>query len=256
MTLNYRNTQLYYTSKGIGNPIVLLHGFLESSNIWNFFIPSLSEKRQVICIDLPGHGKSGNLDEVHSMEFMADAVHHVLSHLKIEKVTLVGHSMGGYVGLAFSEKFPIMTSGLVLMNSTPDEDLEERKVMRDRAASLVERNKSAFVKMAISNLLSEENSLKFKSEIEALKKEALTFSTEGIIAAIKGMKIRTNRIEVLKSLEVPKFIIAGKNDQVMDYERVKYVAKYCNCKLISLKSGHLSYMENQLEIQTFMHFID
>ena len=104
MTLNYRNTQLYYTSKGIGNPIVLLHGFLESSNIWNFFIPSLSEKRQVICIDLPGHGKSGNLDEVHSMELMADAVYHVLSHLKIEKVTLVGHSMGGYVEFGFFRK--------------------------------------------------------------------------------------------------------------------------------------------------------
>lgn len=256
MMLNYMNTQLYYASKGIGNPIVFLHGFLESSNIWNFFIPTLSEKRQVICIDLPGHGKSGNLEEVHSMELMADAVHYVLSHLNIEKATLVGHSMGGYVSLAFSEKFPIMISGLVLINSTPDEDSEEKKETRDRAASLVQRNKSAFVNMAISNLLSPENSLKFKSEIEKLKQEALGFSTEGIISAIKGMKIRINRIKELKSLDVPKFIVAGKNDPVMDYNSVKYVAKYCNCQLVSLEGGHLSYLENQLEIQTFLHFID
>jgi len=254
--LNYRNTQLHYTIKGIGNPIVLLHGFLESSNIWNFFIPSLSEKRQVICIDLPGHGKSGNLEEVHTMELMAGAVHHVLTHLEIEKATLVGHSMGGYVSLAFSEKFPIMTSGLALINSSPDEDSEERKATRDRAASLVKRNKTAFVNMAISNLLSQENSLKFRSEIEELKKEALTFSTEGIVAALKGMKIRTNKLEVLKSLESQKFIVAGKDDPIMDYNRIENVAKTCNCKLISLNDGHLSYIENRLALQNFMYFID
>jgi len=256
MMLNYRNTQLYYTSKGIGNPIVFLHGFLESSNIWNFIIPTLSQKRQVICIDLPGHGNSGILEEVHSMELMAEAVHHILSHLGIERATFVGHSMGGYVSLAFSEKFPIIISGLALINSTPDEDSEEKKETRDRAASLVKRNKSAFVNMAISNLLSPENSLKFKSEIEGLKKEAQNFSKEGIIAALKGMKIRTNKIEGLKSLDIPKFIVAGKNDPVMDYKRVENVAKHCNCRLISFDDGHLAFIENQEELQNFLRLID
>ncbi|WP_034887000.1 alpha/beta fold hydrolase [Gillisia sp. Hel_I_29] len=256
MTLNYRNTQLYYTSKGIGNPIVFLHGFLESSNMWESFIPSLSEKRQVICIDLPGHGQSGNLEKVHSMELMAEAVHYILSYLKVSRSTLVGHSMGGYVSLAYAEKYPSEISGLVLMNSTPDEDSEERKETRDRAASLVERNKAAFINMAISNLISEENSLKFKNELDELKKEALKFSSTGIIAAIKGMKIRTNRLEILTNLKIPKYLIAGENDPILDYRSIKEIANHCNSELLSLNDGHLSYLENRDEIKSFLHLID
>ncbi|MFO7719364.1 MAG: alpha/beta fold hydrolase, partial [Gillisia sp.] len=106
MILNYENTPIFYSTKGTGNPLVFLHGFLESTKIWEPFIEKLSAKRQVICIDLPGHGKSGNISDIHTMELMADAVHAVLKHLRIEQVSLVGHSMGGYVSLAFLEKFP------------------------------------------------------------------------------------------------------------------------------------------------------
>src|SRR5690606_4982303 len=127
--------------KGTGNPLVLLHGFLESSKIWEPFIPGLSVKRQVICIDLPGHGRSGLLGEVHSMELMADVVKAVLDHLEINSATLLGHSMGGYVSLAFCEKFPNSAAGVVLMNSTPQEDSAEKKLNRDRSVSVVKRNK-------------------------------------------------------------------------------------------------------------------
>lgn len=256
MILNYKNTPLFFSAKGIGNPLVLLHGFLESSKIWDPFVEELSQKRQVITIDLPGHGLSGNLDNVHSMELMADAVRHTLLHLNIDKASFVGHSMGGYVCLAFYEKFPTMTKGLVLLNSTPEADSDEKRKNRERSISIIKRNKKAFVSMAISNLLSQENNIKFQVEVENLKNEALKFSEKGIIAALKGMKIRTDRKEVLARINPPKTIIAGEQDYVLDYQQIQQVAINCNTKFISFPDGHLSYIENKKDLTNFMHLID
>lgn len=256
MKLNYKSTELFYTTKGTGNPLVFLHGFLESSKIWDPFIENLSAKRQVICIDLPGHGKSGNISDLHTMELMADAVLAVLKHLKIEQASLVGHSMGGYVSLAFLEKFPGSTKSLVLMNSTPEEDSEEKKINRDRSIAIVKKNKKAFVSMAITNLLPPENYLKFKTEIDDLKNQANQMSKEGIIAALRGMKIRTNKISLLKNFRNPKYLILGTKDPVLNTETSHNIGISCQCKIILTENGHLSYMENYTEIDKFLHFID
>ncbi len=256
MMLHYRNTPIFYTAKGIGNPLVLLHGFLESSKIWDPFLEELSKTRQVVCIDLPGHGLTGNFDDVHTMEFMAETVHHVLLHLNIEQASFVGHSMGGYVSLAFYEKFPTMSKSLVLLNSTPEADSEEKKKNRERSISLIKRNKKAFVSMAISNLLTEENNLKFAEEVEIIKNEALMFSENGIIAALNGMKIRTDKQRVLNNINKSKTIIAGEQDPIMDYQRIRQVAVNCKTEFIRFQGGHLSFIENKKDLTKFMYFID
>lgn len=256
MKLNYKSTELFYTTKGTGNPLVFLHGFLESTEIWEPFIEKLSAKRQVICIDLPGHGKSGNISEIHTMELMADAVHEVLSHLKIEQFSLIGHSMGGYVCLAFLEKFPGMTKSLVLMNSTPKEDSEEKKINRDRSISLVRKAKRAYIRMAVTNLVPPENFLKFEKELQELKNQASQMSKKGIIAALKGMKIRTDKSLVLKKFRNPKYLILGTKDPFLNAETTQDTGNYCQCQLILTKDGHLSYMENFTVIDKFLHFID
>lgn len=256
MTFSYKNTDIFFTAKGTGNPIVFLHGFLESSKIWEPFVEELSKKRQVILIDLPGHGKSGVIEEVHSMELMADAVKEVLIHLEVEQATIVGHSMGGYVSLAFCEKFPSMTRCLLLLNSTPSEDSKERKVNRQRAITVVKKNKKAFVSMAISNLLTPENNKKFKEQISALKAEAIKFPSKGITAALKGMKIRTNRIQALNEFEGPKYVVLGKNDPILDYELTAKAVKQANCKVIFNENGHLSFIENFSQIKEIVHFIE
>lgn len=256
MILTYKQTELFYTSKGIGNPLVFLHGFLESSKIWEPFTDELSKKRQVICIDLPGHGKSGILNPVHTMELFADAVHVILQHLKVEKITLVGHSMGGYVSLAFCEKFPDFPQSLVLLNSSPTPDSEEKKINRDKAITLVSKNKKAFVKIAVTNLVTKESNLKFKDEMQELIDDALSFSEEGIISALKGMKIRTDRTGVLKAFQRPKFIVSSKQDPVINYEEIQQIGQKCDCTLKSLPDGHLSFLENRVEVFEFLRFID
>lgn len=256
MIIKYQGIKVYYTSAGIGKPIVFLHGFLETGKIWEPFVDELSLKRQVICIDLPGHGRTGTFGEVHSMELMADVVNAVLEELNVQKTTLVGHSMGGYVSMAFAENYREKISGLVLMNSTPEADSEERKITRDRAINLVKRNKNAYIGMAISNLVSPDNAISFEKEIEELKQEAFRISAKGIVAALHGMKIRTDRTKVLKELTFYKIIISGKNDPILSSESVKIVANLSKCPLILIEGGHLSYMENSYVIREIVHFID
>jgi pimeloyl-ACP methyl ester carboxylesterase len=102
----YKNTAVSYSDIGKGSTVVLLHGFLENKTMWKDLVPNLSKKNRVLSIDLLGHGETESLGYVHSMEENAEIVKAVLSHLKIRKAVIIGHSMGGYVALAFAEMFP------------------------------------------------------------------------------------------------------------------------------------------------------
>lgn len=256
MQLEFKSGNIYYTSKGKGNPLILLHGFLESSTIWENISKKISQRRQVICIDLPGHGRSDVLAETHTMELMAEAVHAVLEYLEIEKADFLGHSMGGYVSLAYLESHPEAVRKIVLLNSTPTADSEERKENRDRAISVVAKNKSAFVSMAISNLLSRKNSEKFKKDLDKLKEEAQIFPTNGIIAALKGMKIRTNRTDLLKEFRGGKIFISGSDDPILPIFEVKKAVNSTNSRLFVLSGGHLGYLENEQDFEEIVHFIE
>lgn len=256
MTLEIKSSKFHYTRQGSGKALVLLHGFLESQTIWEPFIPELIKNHTVITIDLPGHGKSECIGYIHTMELMAEVVHAVLVHEKIEHASFLGHSMGGYVALAFAERHPQMCSEMILLNSTPKADSTERKENRDRAIALVKKQKDTFLKMAISNLFAEKNREKFAAEIEALKKDALKMKTQGIIAALEGMKIRKDRTRLLKKLTIPKTIIAGTQDPIMPLEDLVKVAKSCDCQLIKWEGGHMSTLENKAEMLNFVHFIE
>ena len=106
MNLLHKNTNVHFTSTGKGNAVVLIHGFLENSAMWNEIAKVLSKRNRVICIDLLGHGQTGNLGYINSMEDQANMVKAVLNHLRLRKYILIGHSMGGYVALAFAKLFP------------------------------------------------------------------------------------------------------------------------------------------------------
>ena len=121
--------------------VVLLHGYLESMFVWDDFVPLLYKRVRVVTLDLPGHGISEVRGECHSMEYLADVVRDALQALGIARCTLVGHSMGGYVALAFCERHPEMLDGLVLFSSTPNADTEEKRENRRREIALVRAGK-------------------------------------------------------------------------------------------------------------------
>ncbi len=245
MKIQFQNKDIHLTDNGTGETLVLLHGFLESKEIWTDFIPQFSQYGRIITIDLPGHGQSECLGEIHSMELMAEAVHNVLQELKVQKANFIGHSMGGYVTLSFLEQYPQMVNELMLLNSTPEEDSEEKKLNRDRAIEVLQKNKKAYISMAISNLLTPENEKKYVKEVNILKENAYKFPIQGIIAALKGMKIRTNKTKLLKDFVGVKLIVAGKKDPLIELNSIKDIANQCNCRFFALPGGHLSYLESK-----------
>ncbi|RTY86691.1 alpha/beta hydrolase [Flavobacterium sp. RSP49] len=244
----FKNTNISYSDTGKGTAIVLLHGFLENKGMWDFYIPEFAKKNRIITIDLLGHGETECLSYVQTMEDNADAVHAVLSELRIRKAIFVGHSMGGYVALAFAELYPDTIKGLVLLNSTARADSEERKTNRDRAIKAVKQSFVNFISLSIANLFSENNRERLLSVIESVKKEALKTPLQGIVASLEGMKIRQDREVLLHLAPFPKLLILGEKDPVLNYEETKEQIEGTAMKLVTFPDGHMSHIENQDEL--------
>lgn len=251
-TLLYKNTKISYSDSGTGNAIVLLHGFLENKKMWKEYVAFFSEKYRVITIDLLGHGESDPLGYVHEMEDNANVINEILEHLKIEKAIILGHSMGGYVGLAFAELYPQKIQKLVLLNSTSKEDSAEKKLNRTRAIKAVKQNYINFVSLAIANLFSENNRTRLAEEIEKAKTEALKTPLQGIIASLEGMKIRKDREWLLEQNRFPVLLILGKRDPVLSYEESLSQAENTSVQLVSFEDGHMSQIENKEELKSVL----
>ncbi|MDG1994246.1 MAG: alpha/beta hydrolase [Polaribacter sp.] len=247
-TLQFKNTNISFSIHGQGNALVLLHGFLENSLMWNVVLKEFSKRNKIICIDLLSHGKSDCIGYVHSMELMAEAIEAVLKHLRIRKSIVVGHSMGGYVALAFAEKNPTKIKGLCLMNSTSLADDEERKALRARANKMIQTNFKNMVRMSFANLFSEKSRKNFKTEMQSALNEAMKTPIQGYIACQEGMRIRPNRIDVLKNNDFKKLFIIGKKDPVLKAQELIEEAKETNSESVIFEEGHMSHIENKAEL--------
>lgn len=245
MTINFQKGEIRYRLVGQGPCIVLLHGFLGSSKVWNKYAEKLSSKFTVLSIDLPGHGKSTVSAEVFPMNLMAEAVKAVLDHLKIEKATLVGHSMGGYVSLAFAQLFPNVVTGLTLMNSTALPDSAERKKERERAIKLAEGHKLKYITAVVPNWFFERTGQKANKRILKMVKIAAKTSKEGIQASLKGMRDRKDLTSVLAKATFPIQIIAGKNDFVIPLEQAQQLAALNPKTRLDVlnECGHIGFLE-------------
>jgi pimeloyl-ACP methyl ester carboxylesterase len=247
-TILYKNTQIAYADSGKGTAVVFLHGFLENSTMWDAFIFELSKRYRVITIDLLGHGHTQPMGYVQTMEDNADAVHAVLQELRIRKAVLAGHSMGGYVALAFAELYPDTIKGIALINSTSLADSDERKTNRDRAIKAVKENYTNFVRLSIANLFSEDNRERLSAEIENVKLEALKTPLQGIVASLEGMKIRQDREVLLHFAPYPVLLVLGLKDPVLNYQENLEQIENTSVKLVTFPDGHMSPIENQKEL--------
>lgn len=191
--------------------VVLLHGYLESSLVWEDFVPYLYKEVRVVTLDLPGHGISVVTGEVHTMDFLADTVADALTALGIGRCTLVGHSMGGYVALAFCERHPGMLDGLVLLSSTPNPDTPEKAENRRREIVLVKAGKKDMLaRVAPAAGFAEENRTRMQAYIEDLTEQVFLTEDEGIVALLGGMVTRKDQNAMLRSSDVPQLFILGK----------------------------------------------
>ncbi|MFN3755426.1 MAG: alpha/beta fold hydrolase [Flavobacterium sp.] len=247
-SINYKNTPIHFTESGTGTVVVLLHGFLENKDMWKPLQPVFENRYRMIAIDLLGHGETGCVGYIHTMEEQAAMVFEVIQKLKVKKAIFIGHSMGGYIALALAESHPEVFQGLVLLNSTSKSDSEERKKNRDRAIYAVKQNHRNFVSLSVANLFGEESRNRLQKEIKHTQLEALKTPLQGIVAALEGMKIRKDRKEILKNAHFPILLVLGKKDGVLSFENSLDQIENTTVVLKTLEDGHMSHLENTKEL--------
>ncbi|WP_185869516.1 alpha/beta fold hydrolase [Blattabacterium cuenoti] len=237
--------------KGEGVPIVLLHGFMESLEIWHYIYQMISKKYKVVSIDLPGHGKNSFSEKkyIFSMEETAEIIKFFLDEKKIEQAIFVGHSMGGYIALALAEKYPNMFLGLCLLHSTADSDTEEKKKNRIKSIQLAVKNYPLFISTSINKLFNPKKILFLQKEISFVKKIALSTSINSVIPFLRGMSMRKNRKFLLKKYDFPKLYIIGLYDLILDSNKINEEAKNGNKTYsVNISTGHMGHIENPVKI--------
>ena len=244
----YKDRRVCYTDSGKGVVIVLLHGYLESLEVWNGFKDKLALEFRVISVDLPGHGLSDIYEETHSMEFMAIVVKELLDSLSIKKIFITGHSLGGYVALAFLELFPGYLSGYCLFHSHPLPDSPEAIEKRIREIVIVKAGKKHLMYPDnITRMFAPSNIDKFSEALHRSKEIASKIPGEGIIAVLSGMMQRPSRRELMEEGRVPCLWILGYMDSYIPHDIIQTkVNMPANARVVVLeKSGHLGFIEEE-----------
>ena len=236
---------LNFKSAGKGKEnLVLLHGFMENLLIWEDLEKHLSQDFTLLKIDLPGHGLSPSFAEIHTMEFMAEEVKKVTDHLKIEKFHLLGHSMGGYVTLAFAEKFPSVLKSITLFFSTYYADDEEKKEQRRKSFRIIKEAFPTYINVGVPNLFNPNEKDTLEGKITLAKKIARSTNTEGVLAAVKGMIERTDKKSVLENFEGKILVLAGKHDPAVNGEKtLHHLPDKTNIKSYLIDCGHNGHWE-------------
>lgn len=245
-TTLFKKDIVTFSDTGKGRVVVLLHGFLGSHEIWKDTIADLSKSYRVIAIDLPGHGNTANFGYAHSMELMAKCVKTVMDFLKVKKYVIVGHSMGGYVALAFADLFPDNLRGMCLYHSSAYPDSKEKKQERTRATQVVRANKTLYTKNTIKNLFAQKNLKYLKNEIAFASKIAKQTSKQGIIAALLGMRDRPSRDLILGLVEYPIMMVIGELDHVFAPQVLLEQSQTIKNKSILYleHDGHFGFLES------------
>jgi len=236
---------LHYEITGKGKEkLVLLHGFMENLRIWDEMEPMLSSEFTLIKIDLPGHGSSKVFGETHTMELMANEVKKVTDFLNIQQFHILGHSMGGYVSLAFAAQFPKVLKTLTLFFSTYFADDEDKKEQRQKSLRIIKESFPTYINAGVPNLFNPNEKDTLEGKINLAKEIALSTKNEGVLAAVKGMIERTDKSDLLKTFQERILVLAGKHDSAINTEKtLQNLPDNTNIKSYLLDCGHNGHWE-------------
>ncbi|WP_297830591.1 alpha/beta hydrolase [uncultured Rikenella sp.] len=245
-------TPVRYADAGKGTQVVvLLHGYLESIEVWDDFAGELGREYRVIRVDLPGHGFSewGGRDVI-DIDYMADTVSAVLRVAGVEKCTVVGHSMGGYVALALAANHPEQVEGLVLFHSSPNADTPEKAANRQREIELIEAGKKEMLARVNPGKGFAEANLKRCSEaIEELSEQVMMTEDAAIAAVLRGMSRRRDRNDEMRRFGIPELMIFGRGDNYIPVVAAEAMAAAQPQARVAWleRSGHMGFIEQPSE---------
>lgn len=226
--------------------VVLLHGYLESMLVWDEFVDLLKRDLRVVTLDLPGHGVSMINGEVHTMEYLADCVALTMEALGIDKYSVVGHSMGGYVALAMLDKYAKHLENITLLSSTTSADSQEKCDRRRREIELIKAGKKNTLARLVPHVgFAAQNVNRLKDYIEDIRELILISEDEGVIAILGGMIERKSRGEQLRDSGIPHLFIFGRHDYYIPQEVAdEMIEQDPKAKVVWLEeSGHMGFYE-------------
>ena len=261
-TITYDGGTLYYRDEGSGEPLLLVHGFAEDGAIWDKVSAGLRSACRLLIPDLPGSGRSSLPANAMSMESIAAALKNLLDQEGIDRCVLIGHSMGGYITLAFSELYPERVKAFGFFNSTAYADSEEKKAGRQKSIAFIRQHGAApFIRQSTPNLFAPETQERRPELIEEMIQRYSGFSPESLCVYLEAMMQRPDRLSVLERFDGPILFIVGEKDQVIPLEQS---LRQCHLPRVSLvhilpTSGHMGMLEDAEAasriIQSFLNFI-
>jgi pimeloyl-ACP methyl ester carboxylesterase len=249
---------LAYSIEGIGNPIVFIHGFCETKEIWTYFKKYFHPNFQTVCVDLPGFGDSPILEKECSIPAMARCLKKTIDNLHLEKIVLVGHSLGGYVALSYAELFPEKVAGICLFHSTAFEDTPEKKENRNKTIEYVKKHGvEAFCNPFVPGLFFHKRRALLKNDIEKVLQIAKKTQLSVVVDTTLAMRDRKDQTTLLQNMKIPVGFIVGKEDTAVPLER-----SLAQCHLADeshvlflAETGHMGMFEREKECALFLRGI-
>lgn len=255
----YQHRKVQYEVEGNGYPVILVHGFGEDGSIWKSQSEHLKNNFKLIIPDLPGSGRSSADNRNWSIEDYAEMIHALLRHEGIEKTIMVGHSMGGYITLAFADKYPSMLAGFGLFHSSAYSDSEEKKTTRRKGIDFIrEHGAVEFLKATSPNLFSPEFKEKHSGAISSFLRSNEGFVPDALISYYQAMIKRPDRTRVLERSKIPVLFVMGEHDNAIP---ISDVLKQCHLPEKSYihilkNSGHMGMLEEtDLSNQILKNFL-
>jgi len=253
--LLYQNKRIFYRIVGNGKPTIFIHGFGEDGEVWKNQIEFLKDNFQLIIPDLPGTGKSEMIDDM-SVEGIAEVIKFILETeswkvpppegFREAGVSIIGHSMGGYITLAFAEKYPAYLNSFGLFHSTAYPDNEEKKMIRRKGIEFINQHGATeFLKAATANLFAPKTKDERPELIDQFMSGLNNFSSTALVSYYKAMMQRPDRTDTLKKATIPILFIIGECDNTVplqDSLKLCHLPEKSYIHILS-RSGHMGMLE-------------
>lgn len=237
---------LSYDDLGRGQTIILLHGFCESKALWKDFEEELSDKYRVLNIDLPGFGESQLNESNITIEWYASQINELLQELGIDKVVIIGHSLGGYVGLAFAKLYEKKLLGLGLIHSNAFADTEERVNVRNKVLVFLEKQGiKRFISSFVPPLFYIKTRKQIEDKVKAVIEMGQNTSLHTAIEVTKAMRDRPSYVKTLTSIKIPVLYVIGKEDTSVPFEVSEQQMNLPQNSIIHIleEVGHMGMLE-------------
>ncbi len=243
MRLKTPSLEFELETRGEGRPIILLHGLGLNHGIWQPVVDLYADQAYFITPDLRGQGKSSLGEADGSLEQQADDIAELMDALGLEKAVLAGHSMGGYLSLAFAERHPERLAGLVLVASNARADTPEKKAGRLKDAEAILTEGSQVLAESLAPRLSDDLELNHAMSLQIAEN-----NPKGLWNVLHALASRPDRRDVIAGLACPFLAIVGAQDKIVALELGKELGSLkADARLCVLpKAGHMPMLEEPM----------